>query len=109
MTKKRHYRIFKDVEEEYFQNHPEEIGFYINEMFDECAQNSNSAALLASLRVIAKAKGITYLAEITGMMRQGIQHTLSSKGNSRFYNVNAIMRALGYRLTPRPIKMTHSV
>ena len=107
MTKKRHYRAFRDVEEEYFRGHPEEIGSYINEIFDEYAQDGNSAALLASLRVIAKVKGITHLAEATGMTRQGIQHALSSKGNPRFDNVNAIMHALGYRLTPCPIETTH--
>ncbi len=100
---KRHYRSFRDVEEEYFRNHPDEIAPYIDEIFEEYAADGNSAALLASLRVIAKVKGITNLAEATGMTRQGIQHALSSKGNPRFDNVNAIMQALGYRLTPQPI------
>ena len=109
MAEKRNYRVFRDVEEEYFRSHPEEIGPYIDEIFDEYAQDGNSAALLASLRVIAKVKGITHLAEATGMTRQGIQHALSSKGNPRFDNVNAIMHALGYRLTPRPIETAHSV
>lgn len=107
MIEKRNYRAFRDIEEEYFRNHPEEIGPYIDEIFDEYARDGNSAALLASLRVIAKVKGITSLAETTGMTRQGIQHALSSKGNPRFDNVNAIMRALGYRLTPCPIETTH--
>jgi len=100
---KRNLRTFREVEEEYFRNHPEEIGPYIDEIFDEYAQDGNSAALLASLRVIAKVKGISTIAEETGLSRQGIQHALSSKGNPRFDNVNAIMKALGYRLTPEPL------
>jgi probable addiction module antidote protein len=100
---KRNLRTFREVEEEYFRNHPEEIGPYIKEIFDEYAQDGNSAALLASLRVIAKVKGISTIAEETGLSRQGIQHALSSKGNPRFDNVNAIMNALGYRLTPEPL------
>jgi probable addiction module antidote protein len=100
---KRNLRTFREVEEEYFRNHPEEIGPYIDEIFDEYAQDGNSAALLASLRVIAKVKGISTIAEETGLSRQGVQHALSSKGNPRFDNVNAIMRALGYRLTPEPL------
>ncbi len=107
MTKARNYRAFRDVEEEYFRNHPEEIAPYIDEIFDEYAKDGNSATLLASLRVIAKVRGITNLAEATGMTRQGIQHALSSKGNPRFDNVNAIMHALGYRLTPSPLANTH--
>ena len=104
MTKKRNYRVFRDVEEDYFRANPEEIAPFINEIFYEYAQDGNSSALLASLRVIAKVKGITNLAEATGMTRQGIQHALSSKGNPRFDNVNAIMHALGYCLTPSPIE-----
>ena len=109
MAKKRNYRSFRDVEEDYFRNHPEEIASYIDEIFNDYAKDSNSAALLASLRVIAKVKGITQLAEATGMTRQGVQHALSSKGNPRFDNVNAIMQALGYRLAPEPINNSHGV
>ena len=101
---KRNFRTFRNVEEEYFRNHPEEIGPYIDEIFEEYAQDGSSAALLASLRVIAKVKGISAIAEETGLTRQGVQHALSSKGNPRFDNVNAIMHALGYRLTPEPIE-----
>lgn len=104
MSEKRNYRAFREVEEEYFRHHPEEISNYINEIFAGYAEDGNAAALLASLRVIAKVKGITNLAESTGMTRQGIQHALSSKGNPRFDNVNAIMHALGYRLTPAPLE-----
>lgn len=99
----RTYRQFRDIEEEYFRNHPEEIDAYLDEIFDEYAQDHNSAALLASLRVIAKVKGISNIAEETGLTRQGIQHALSSKGNPRFDNVNSIMNALGYRLVPEKI------
>jgi len=100
---KRNLRNFWEVEEEYFRNRPEEIAPYIDEMFDAYAEDGNSAALLASLRVIAKVKGISNIAEKTGLTRQGVQHALSSKGNPRFDNVNAIMNALGYRLTPEPL------
>ena len=34
------------------------------------------------------------------MSRQGLQKALSSRGNPRLDNINAIIRALGYRLTP---------
>ncbi len=108
MAKNRPYREFRTVEEEYFRNHPEEIEAYIEEIFEEFAQDNNTAALLASLRVIAKVKGITNLAEEAHMTRQGVQHALSSKGNPRFDNVNAIMKAMGYRLMPEKIDMAHA-
>jgi probable addiction module antidote protein len=106
MAKKRNYREFREVEEDYFRTHPEEIAPYIDEIFSDYAEDGNSAALLASLRVVAKVKGVSNLAEATGMTRQGIQHALSSKGNPRFDNVNAIMHALGYRLMPAPLGTT---
>lgn len=101
---KRNFRTFRNVEEEYFRDHPEEISPYIDEIFEAYAQDGSSAALLASLRVVAKVKGISTIAEETGLTRQGVQHALSSKGNPRFDNVNAIMHALGYRLVPEQIE-----
>lgn len=97
---KKNYRKFREIEEEYFRENPEEIAPYLDEIFDAYAEDRDSAALLASLRVIAKVKGISNLAEETGMTRQGVQHALSNKGNPRFDNVNSIMNALGYRLVP---------
>ena len=56
---KRTYRQFRDVEEEYFRSHPEEIDPYLEEIFDAYAEDHDSPSLLASLRVIAKVKGIS--------------------------------------------------
>ncbi len=100
---KRNFKTFQEVKEDYFRTHPEEIGPYIDELFDDYAEDGNSAILLTSLRVIAKLKGVSAIAEKTGLTRQGVQHALSSKGNPRFDNVNAIVNALGYRLTPEPL------
>lgn len=101
MTK---YRTLDTVEETYFRDHPEELDDYLAEIFDEYASDGDSAALLASLRVIAKVKGITTVAKATGMTRQGLQKALSSKGNPRLDNVNSIMHALGYRLIPEKVR-----
>lgn len=97
------YRTLDQISIEYFTEHPEEIDDFINEIFAEYAKDGDSAALLSSLRVIARVKGITNLAEEIGMTRQGLQKALSAKGNPRLDNVNAIMRAMGYQLMPRPI------
>ncbi len=37
------------------------------------------------------------------MTRQGLQKALSSRGNPRLDNVNAIMHAMGYQLMPLPL------
>lgn len=101
---KNNFRSLNDVEAEYFQSHPKEIDAYINELFEEYAHDSDTAALLASLRVIAKVKGISDIAEAVGITRQGLQKALSSKGNPRLENINAIMQAMGYQLMPQKIE-----
>ncbi len=98
------YRTLDDVEEEYFRNHPEEIGPYLTEIFAEFAKDGHAGALLASLRTIARVKGMSIIAEETGMTRQGVQKALSAHGNPRLESVNAIMQALGYRLAPQKLE-----
>ncbi len=100
------YRTLDQISIEYFTEHPEEIDEFINEIFAEYAQDSDSAALLSSLRVIARVKGLSAMAKEIGMTRQGLQKALSAKGNPRLDNINAIMRAMGYQLMPRPLEMS---
>ncbi len=101
MTK---YRTFDEYTEEYFTKRPEEIDSYLSDIFQAFADDSDSGALLASLRVIARVKGMTAIANKIGISRQGLQKALSEKGNPRLENINAIMQALGYRLTPQKLE-----
>lgn len=96
----RNFRTLDEFEEEYFRKHPEEIDDYLTEIFQEYAEDNDSGALLASLRVVARVRGISEIAEQIGMTRRGLQKALSSNGNPRLENVNSIMKALGYSLTP---------
>lgn len=100
------YRTLDQISIEYFSDHPEEIDDFINEIFAEYAQDGDSAVLLSALRVIARVKGLSNMAEEIGMTRQGLQKALSAKGNPRLDNINAIMRAMGYQLMPRPLEMS---
>ena len=97
------YRSLEEVSAEYFSEHPEEIDDFLNEIFIDYAADGDSAALLSALRVIARVKGLSTMAEEVGMTRQGLQKALSSKGNPRLDNINAIMRAMGYQLMPQPL------
>lgn len=96
----RDYRTLDDVTIEYFTQHPEEIDDFLNETFADYAVDGDSAVLLSALRIIARVKGISTMAEEVGMTRQGLQKALSSKGNPRLDNINAIMKAMGYQLMP---------
>ena len=99
----RQLRTIEEVTEEYFRAHPDEIDDYLTEIFQEYAEDNNTGALLASLRVIARVRGINNLATSTGLTRQGLQKALSSDGNPRLGNVTSIMKAMGYCLLPQKL------
>lgn len=99
----RKFRTLDELEEEYFIEHPEEIDNYLTEIFQEYARDDDSGALLASLRIIARVRGISETAEQVGMTRRGLQKALSGNGNPRLENVNSIMKAMGYYLMPQKI------
>jgi probable addiction module antidote protein len=97
------YRNIGEIEEEYLRNHPDEIDDYITVLFDEYAETGDTAVLLSSLRVVCRVKGVSAIAETAGLSRKGIQKALSEQGNPQFDSVNAILRAMGYRLMPQKL------
>ena len=99
------YRTLDEVSVEYFTQHPEEIDDFLHEIFADYAQDGDSVALLSALRIIARVKGISTLAERVGMTRQGLQKALSANGNPRLDNINAIMHAMGYQLMPHRLQV----
>jgi len=105
----RSYRTFTDLEESYFRDHPEEIDDYLDILFEEYAKDGDTGALLSSLRVLGRVKGLTKLAEEAGMSRKGLQKALSEEGNPAFASINAILQAMGYKLMPKRLDaLTHS-
>lgn len=97
------YRTIGEVEEQYLRDHPEEVDDYITVLFDEYAESGDTTALLSSLRVVSRVKGVSRVAEDSGLSRKGVQKALSENGNPQFSSVNAIMHAMGYRLTPQKL------
>jgi HTH-type transcriptional regulator / antitoxin HigA len=94
MTK---FRTLDNFEEDYFREHPEEIESYLREIFEDYAQNGDSGALLASLKIIAKIKGLTNTFE------NNLQTAILEETNPPFEKVNSIMKLLGYYLIPIPL------
>ena len=99
----RKLRTFSEATEDYYREHPEEIEGFLKVTFEEYAKDQDTGALLSALRIISRAKGISSIAEDIGMTRQGLQKALSTKGNPRLENINAIMHSLGYRLAPEKL------
>lgn len=98
------YRDFAEVEAEYLRAHPDEVDDYVATLFDEYAESGDTAALMASLRVVSRVVGVSRIAETSGLSRKGVQKALSENGNPRFESVNAIMHAMGYRLAPQRLE-----
>jgi HTH-type transcriptional regulator / antitoxin HigA len=94
-------RTLDEFTEQYFRDHPEEIDDYLIEVFQDFAEDNDTGALLASLRVIARVRGVSEIAGQVGMTRQGLQKALSEDGNPRLGNVASIMKAMGYSLVPQ--------
>jgi probable addiction module antidote protein len=99
----RKLRTLDEVTEGYFRDHPEEIDDYLTEIFQDFAEDNDTGSLLASLRIIARVRGVTEMAAQIGMTRQGIQKALSDDGNPRLGNVTSIMKAMGYCLIPQKL------
>ena len=97
------YRTIGEVEEEYLRTHPEEVDDYMSVLFEEYARDGDTASLLSSLRVVGRVKGVSRIAEASGMSRKGVQKALSEDGNPAFESVNNIMHAMGYRLATQKL------
>ena len=99
----RNLRTLDEVTEAYFRDHPDEIDEYLVEIFQDFAEDNDTGALLASLRILARVRGITEMAARIGMTRQGVQKALSDDGNPRLGNVTSIMKAMGYCLVQQKL------
>jgi probable addiction module antidote protein len=64
---------------------------------------TNDPAFVAdALGVVARAKGMTRIAETTGLGRESLYKALSTEGNPEFATVLKVIKALGLHLVARP-------
>jgi DNA-binding phage protein len=100
----RNYRTLEEVTEEYLCEHLEEIGSFVSILFEEYAQDGDTAALLSALECVSHVKGVNLVVEGASMNGRGKQGAFSENGDARFGNVNAIMHAMGYWLAPQKLQ-----
>jgi len=79
--------------------HTEEIESYLETVYEEYTKDGCTPALLSSLRMIARVKGISALADESGITRNCIQKALSEEAKPRFDTINMIFKAMGYGIT----------
>lgn len=77
---------------------PEAMLAYLDGAFAD----GDASEIADALGVVARARGMSQLAEETGLTRQALYKALSSDGNPEFATVLKVMRAFGLRLHPEP-------
>lgn len=78
---------------------PEAMLAYLDGAFADGDANEIADAL----GIVARAHGMSQLAEETGLTRQALYKALSVEGNPEFATVLKVVRALGLRLHPAPV------
>jgi len=70
----------------------------------DALETGDSANIAKAMGVVARAKGMTALANETGLSREQLYRSFSEQGNPTLKTMLAVMRALGVDLTARPHK-----
>ena len=70
------------------------------------AKDGTQEELLKAINDVARARGMSKVAEESGMSRMGLYKALSPDGNPAFSTVWNILHSIGYTLTPTPIAKT---
>lgn len=91
-------RNYKEHLLEQLQN-PDEAAAYLN----AALQVDDPHAFLLALRDIAEAQGgMGWLADQSDLNRESLYRTLSLRGNPRFFNLLAVLDAVGLELSIQP-------
>lgn len=78
---------------------PDEAAAYLN----AALQDEDPHVFLLALRDIAEAQGgMGWLADQAELNRESLYRTLSLRGNPRFFNLLAVLNAVGLELTINP-------
>lgn len=72
----------------------EDIANYLDAVFED----GDPALIAAALGDVARAKGMSQVAQAAGLGRESLYKALSPEGNPEFATVLKVMRALGLKL-----------
>ena len=88
---------------ELLQADPHFADIYLETALEEVNEQGGQYALLAALRHIAEAQGMTKVAEKAGIKRESLYRALSPKGNPTIKTLLAVTHALGFKLTAHQV------
>lgn len=69
---------------------------------EEAFETQDAGYIAHALGVVARAKGMTQIANETGLSREQLYRSFSEAGNPTLRTTLAVMKALGVSLTARP-------
>lgn len=97
-------RKWRDYMVQRLQDHPEEISGYL----DACLRE-DERTFLTGLKTVVEARygGAQGMARATGLHRVSIQNMLTERGNPRLHSLEAILKALGLRLSVAALDEAH--
>jgi probable addiction module antidote protein len=81
-----------------YLDNPEAMLAYLDGAFAD----GDAGEIADALGVVARARGMSQIAEETGLTRQALYKALSSDGNPEFATVLKVLRALGFHLHAEP-------
>ncbi|WP_433910370.1 addiction module antidote protein [Sphingomonas yabuuchiae] len=71
-------------------------------VLSDALESNHAGYIAAALGLVAKSRGMTKLAEETGLSRQALHKALSENGNPTLDTVIKVLDALGLQLEARP-------
>ncbi len=78
---------------------PEAIAFFMA----DALETADTAYIANAIGVVARARGMSQIAQETGLSREQLYRSLSPQGNPTLKTTLAILKTLGVELTARPI------
>jgi probable addiction module antidote protein len=75
---------------------PQRVALYLEAAFED----GDPALIAAAIGDAARARGMTEIAQETGLAREALYRALSDTGNPEFATVLKVLRVLGLRLAP---------
>ena len=98
MSKRIKIADLADFDPAKFLKDNEDIAAYLTVVIEE----NDSSLLAAALGDIARAKGMTEIANVTGISREALYKALKPNAKPRFDTINRVCAALGVRLVAMP-------
>jgi len=81
----------------------------ITAFMEEAFKTEDGGYIAHALGVVARAKGMTQIANETGLSREQLYRSFSETGNPTLKTTLAVMKALGISLTAAPAKARQKV